>query len=254
MFNVIIKRDTIKKYRNTNCLNCFNSNCIFQGIASEEGLDVDYHRVANTYSSSQDLFLRGNPSFGVYIVKRGSLISKFSSWPNQKNQINLHFPGEIIGSSIDLELKNHKLSAKVFIDAEICFFDKGFFKKSILKNLAIRNRYLKWQSNQSIRSEKNEIKRYDLASDQRLSWLIIKLFKNIPTHHKRDYIFSVNDFTLEVISSFTGNSLDEIKKSLNSLALLGFLELRSNRINVLDVKKLEKYHHTHSGKVIKTHH
>lgn len=122
----------------SNCEDCkTRGESIFCELTQNELKEISNHKTTNKYKKGQNLFLEGNPPFGLFCISSGKIKLTKTSDEGKETIIKISKPGDVLGHRSLFANQNYNASATAIEECEVCFLDKSFVDKAIQKNPSI---------------------------------------------------------------------------------------------------------------------
>jgi CRP-like cAMP-binding protein len=121
-----------------NCEDCKSrGSSIFCELNDHELSEVSKHKTTNKYKKGQNLFLEGNPPFGLFCISNGKIKLTKTSDDGKETIIKIAKPGDVLGHRSLFSNQNYNASATAIEECEVCFLDKSYVDKAIKQNPSI---------------------------------------------------------------------------------------------------------------------
>lgn len=117
-----------------NCHTCEGrKHGVFCNLSSEGLNELNGDKIANIYKVDQNLFVEGNPPFGLYCLHAGKIKITKTSRSGKETIVRLVKPGEILGHRSLFSDSPYSATATALEDSVVCFVSKATIFK-LVKN------------------------------------------------------------------------------------------------------------------------
>lgn len=231
----------MKTKEDNSCMNC-NSLCssIFNKLDKEVLNQSDKNKISNVFKKGQTLFLQGNPPFGVFCIKSGTVKVSQNTSEGKESIVRLSKAGDLVGHRSLLTNQSYQATATALEDTKVCFFDKAHIDQLIKDQPQIAFNLIH-SMGQDLGEAEAKVSSFSKNTvRQRLAELLIFLAKNhgiiegsrtkISLILKRDEMASLVGTASETLIRF----MTELKKE-------NLIEQDGKTIYLLDIERLIEF-------------
>ncbi len=134
---------TVKSPIPRECEQCSSkAKGIFCNLTSPELQDLSSHKVENTYKKGQNLFIEGNPTYGLYCVSHGNIKISRMGENGKESIVRIATDGDVIGHRSIFSESNYSATATAMEDTHVCFIDKKYIMDMVRDKPSVANRLI----------------------------------------------------------------------------------------------------------------
>ncbi len=229
----------LKKKKAIDCFTCSGRvNGIFCELEGETLSYLDQSKNFNVYKKGQNLFLEGNPPFGLYCIHSGKVKLTKSDASGKETIIRLASSGEILGHRSLFSDSSYRASATVLEEGQICFISKQTINELIQKEAKVSLQIIKKLSEQIGIAEDKIASMARKNLRKRFAELLL-LFKEKYGVQEDGKIFLDIKLTREEMSSMVGAAPENIIRLVTEFKKSGYIEQIGKDIYILNIEGLE---------------
>lgn len=183
------------------------------------------------YKKRQVIYQQGNPATRIFAIKSG-LLKSYKARPNGRTQlITLYGPGSVFALE-SLASGEYDETVEVVADAELCFLEAARFKEMLEGNRALSFEVIQILSSALAASRDALLDSGTKSAAGRLAAFLLRL---LPAPAGE----GVLPLSRVEIGSLIGTSIETVSRQFRALREGRVIELRGQRLRVLDRRKLE---------------
>ena len=127
-----------KKENSVKCSDCLGREYgIFCDSTGDDLSKVSEHKIVNTYSKGQTLFVQGNPPYGMYCVSQGNIKVTKMGEDGREAIVRIATKGDVLGHRSLFTDQYYSATATALEDCVVCFLDKKFILKMVQETPSI---------------------------------------------------------------------------------------------------------------------
>jgi len=209
-------------------------------IGKPKGLLEELERLCQMrdYRRGESIYLLGDPSDSVYLVKRGRVKLSLISETGRKLVLSLLGPGELFGEEALTGERTRRLTAEAFEDSSVCIVKREAALELILASpkLALKLMELWGRRLRQIQEKLEDLLFKD--TEARLSCMLLELAKEYGKK-RGEAIEIAFRVTHQELADLVGSARESITTMLNRFEREGILEKSRYSIIIKDLTKLE---------------
>jgi CRP-like cAMP-binding protein len=220
------------------CDKCVSKNKgIFCDLEEVALADVSHNKVMNTYKKGQDIFLQGNPSFGLYCINSGKIKITKTGSDGKESIVRIASAGDVLGHRSLFTHENYSATATTLEDTTICFIDKKYIYNALKKEPSIALNLIQKLSREMGSAEEKSASLSKKSVKERLCELLINL--------KTSYGIVEGDrtrldikLTREEMASMIGTSVETVIRFMTELKDEGMIVQEGKVIFLINEKAI----------------
>jgi CRP-like cAMP-binding protein len=225
------------------CNECaLESESIFKHLTPEEKIIFNYEKDFRNHKRGDVLYREGSRISGIFCINSG-IIKVFKTGLDGKEQI-IRFAkrGEIIAYRSVLSNETACTTAEVIEDSQVCYVPSEILISLIKSNPNIALELIRLACH-----ELNEANSYitDIAQKtvrERLAEVLVNLYKDFGIDDQNYLKISL---TREELANIVGTATESVIRLLSEFKADNLIELKSRRIRIINILKLEKISNLH---------
>jgi CRP-like cAMP-binding protein len=234
-----------KKVGSLTCHTCKSRNkSVFCNI-SEKALDfLNQEKNYNTYKKGQNIFLEGNPPFGLYCVHSGKVKVFKTTEDGKETILRIANTSELLGHRSFFSKKPYNATATVIEDAEICFLNGQVISRLIQMEPQISQNIISILSKQMGMAENKVVSLASKNLRERLAELLINLNTKYGVFEP-----DTNRYKLEIklsreeMASMIGSATENLIRLLSEFKKDNILEQEGKVLYIKNLPSLEELKH-----------
>jgi len=212
---------------------------IFQEVTEDELVEIDRISIHKTLNKNDMIYLPGDRSDKVYLLKEGRVkISRLSEEGQEMTMVILE-PGEIFGeSAIYSDQDTRNTLAEALDDAVICTIYRNEFEQLLKRqpDLALRVTKAIGKRRREIESRLEDMAFRSVPS--RLAHLFLRLSEKYGRETEHGTLIEL-PLTHHEIANLIGSTRETTTTQINAIKRNGFIDVRDRQIYVTDYMALE---------------
>ncbi len=212
---------------------------IFGGLSESEMHWIDKISEMREFSKKQPIYLPGETSDKIYLLKSGKVKIKDLSEDGKEFIWDILDSGEIFGETTLFGVQSPNTMAEALEDVQICVLNREDFEELLKRNpeFSLRVTKLIGLRRKELQSRISDLIFRDVHT--RLAHLILDLSNKYGREHKRGTLIKVK-LTHYDIASLIGSTRETTTVCLNDLKREGLIDILGKRILILDMPALKK--------------
>lgn len=229
-----------KKALKLNCLTCSGrAKSIFCDLHQQEIEMLNNEKSSNHYVKGQNLFLTGNPPFGLYCIHSGQVkVSKVNA-EGRETIIRIIGQGGILGHRSLFSDTPYSASATVMSDSIICFVSKQTIKSLIKEDPALSFNIISKVSSEMGAAEDKLASMARKSVRERFAEMLLLLKENFGVIEDKKIKLDVR-LTREEMSSMVGAASENITRLITDFKKEGFISQNGKDIYIENIDEIEK--------------
>ncbi|MFZ9001551.1 MAG: Crp/Fnr family transcriptional regulator [Bacteriovoracaceae bacterium] len=125
------------------CEDCSSiSKGIFCNLSGPDLAELSDHKVENTYKKGQNLFIEGNPTYGLYCISKGNIKISRMGENGKESIVRIATDGDVIGHRSIFSESNFSATATAMEDTHVCFLDKKYIVDLVREKPEVASRLI----------------------------------------------------------------------------------------------------------------
>lgn len=230
---------TSKRYE-LNCETCSGrGKSIFCDLQGENLKKLDTEKNSNLYKRGQDLFLSGNPPFGLYCVHSGKVkLTKIDN-DGKETIVRIAGAGDVLGHRSLFSGSPYTASATVMEDGLICFVSKETIKSLITKEPQLSFNIIGRISKEMGAAENKLASMARKSVRERFAETLLLLKENFSVIEDNKIKLDIR-LTREELASMVGAASENIIRLMTEYKESGYIEQNGKVIYILDLESIEQ--------------
>lgn len=230
------------------CAMCPSQNkSVFCEMNHEELHELSGHKIENNYKRGQNIFLEGQPYFGIYCVLSGTVKITKTDISGKECILYLASRGDILGYRGLLTDKLCDTNAVAMEDSRMCFFDKKYIIHLIKKNPKFALKIISYLGEALVFSDRKLSSFHQKNVLERLAETLLLIKRS---HGKIDKanggVLLDLKLSREDLASMVGTATETIIRFMSELKDEGFIKQVGKKIYIMDEKGLLNLANIHS--------
>lgn len=220
------------------CDKCVSKNKgIFCDLDEVALADVSHNKVMNTYKKGQDIFLQGNPSFGLYCISSGKIKVTKTGLDGKESILRIASAGDVLGHRSLFSHENFSATATTLEETTICFVDKKYIYNALNKEPSIALNLIQQLSREMGSAEAKSASLSQKSVKERLCELLLTLKASYGIVEGNRTRLDIK-LTREEMSSMIGTSVETVIRFMTELKDEGMITQEGKVIFILNEKAL----------------
>lgn len=221
-----------------NCNHCPSiKKSIFCRLSHSELDEVSEHKTLNRYKKGQNLFLEGNPAYGLFCIHKGKVKLSKCSDMGKETIIKIVNAGEVLGHRSLFAKENYRATATAIEDCEICFFDKTYIERLSSLNPTLAIEIITQMSNDMGQFEDKMARFHQMNVRERFGHLLIELNNKFGAQHERGRFIDVK-LTREEMASMIGTATETLIRTVTEYKDENAIALEGKKIFIINLQKV----------------
>lgn len=230
----------LKKTVNLHCHTCAGrSKGIFCELHGAELDRLDNEKNANMYKKGQNLFLAGNPPFGLYCVHKGQVKVYKTSAEGKETIVRLIGEGGVLGHRSLFSQSPYTASATVMSDSVICFVSKDTIQNLIQSSPPLATKIIEQVSLEMGQAEDRLASMARKSVRERFAETLLLLKENFGVKDDVGTRISVR-LTRDELASMVGAASENLTRLVTDFKKLGYISEVRKDIFIIDDLGLEE--------------
>lgn len=210
---------------------------IFCNLASDELKELSEHKVENTYKKGQNLFIEGNPTYGLYCVSKGNVKISRMGENGKESIVRIATDGDVIGHRSIFSENSYSATATALEDTHVCFIDKKYIVDMVKEKPSVSARLLEKLSRDLGASERKIASFSSKNVREKLAELIL-LLKESHGEKEGDMIKINLKLTREEMASLIGTATETLIRVLSEFKEDEAIEQKGKTLYIKDENQL----------------
>ena len=225
------------------CITCDSrEKSIFCHLENEALVQIDQQKNTNTYKKGQDLFLEGNPPFGLYCVNSGKIKIYKVGEDGKETIIRIASSGELLGHRSLFTNKPYNASATVIEEAQVCFLSKTTINELIQKNPSLSFEIINRLSVQMGAAENRLVSLSQKNLRERFAELLLLLKESHGIPHPTGTKLDIR-LTREEMASMIGSATENLIRLITEFKKDSLIEQEGKYLIITNSDKIEEIAH-----------
>lgn len=223
-------------------INCINCESRGKGVfRCSELSSLEYmssNKTVNLYKRGQNLFLQGNPPFGLYCINSGKIKVTKLGRGGKETIVRIATSGELLGHRSLFSDSPYSASATVLEDARVCFVSKNDIAQVIQNDPKTAFEIINCLSQQMGAAESKVASLSQKNVRQRLAELLLIFRQSFGVKVDLGYKLDVV-LTREEMASMVGTASENLIRLISDFKKEGLIEQERKHLIIVDVDRLE---------------
>lgn len=224
-------------------LNCHTCEGRKHGVfcdLSHQGLDqLSLDKISNLYKKDQNLFIEGNPPFGLYCVHSGGVKITKTSQSGKHTIVRLVGSGDILGHRSLFSDSPYSATATVLEDSIICFVSKATIFKLVRENPSLAFDIMSSISQQMGAAENRIASLSNKSQKERFAELLL-LLKEAYGEMDGGLIKIKIKLSREEMASMIGAASENVIRLITEFKKDGLISESEKQFRILKLEKIEE--------------
>jgi CRP-like cAMP-binding protein len=225
---------------NLNCHTCEGRKAGIFCDLSSAGLDeLNKDKIPNLYKKDQNLFVEGNPPFGLYCLHSGKVKVTKTNAAGRETIVRLVGPGDILGHRSLFSDTPYSATAKVLEDSVICFVSKTTVLKLVKNDPSLCCNIMGMISRQMGAAENRIASLSNKSQKERFAELLLLLKETYGVKDKDNYKLNIR-LTREELASMIGAASENVIRLITEFKKDGLISETDKLLTILNLQKIEQ--------------
>lgn len=199
--------------------------------------DVSHNKVMNTYKKGHDIFLQGNPSYGLYCINSGKIKITKTGPDGKESIVRIASAGDVLGHRSLFSHENFSATATTIEDTTICFIDKKYIYSALKKEPSIALNLIQQLSREMGSAEAKSASLAQKSVKERLCELLLTLKATYGIVEENRTRLDIK-LTREEMASMIGTSVETVIRFMTELKDEGMIAQEGKVIYLIDEQAL----------------
>jgi len=222
------------------CKDCPSwKNSIFKDL-KDESLDLlSKNKTANTYRKGQNLFMQGNPSFGLYCLGDGNIKVSIVNNEGKESIVRIASGGHIVGHRSIFSHQPYQAMGTSLSNTHACFIDKKYLLELVKTDVSVANYSLFSLARDLGVSEKKISSLSHQNVRERFAVLLLMLKESHGVEKNGEILLEIN-LSREEMGSLLGMASETLIRCISEFKEENSIRLEKKMIVILDLEKISK--------------
>ena len=205
---------------------------------------MDTQKKPRLYKKKNEVYRPGEMPTCIFLIVEGKIKTSRINEDGKEFITGVYSKGEYFGYEALLKNQEYTDSAEAMEDSEVIVLPKDEFNQLIYSNREIAQKFVELLSN---KVEEKEEKLLHLAYDsvrQRTAEALISLYHKFNTDENPNFEMAVSR---EDLANMVGTATESVIRVLSDFKDEGIITIRSGKIMIKKLEKLEKIRKWHTG-------
>jgi len=229
----------VSKKKSLNCETCpGRKKGIFCDLEGSALTQLDREKNDNMYKKGQNLFLSGNPPFGLYCVHNGKVkVSKTNS-EGKETIVRIVGAGGVLGHRSLLSNSPYKATATIIEDGKICFVSKQTIFDLMKVDPKLSYKVIEEVSTQMGAAEDKLASMAKKSVRERFAETLLLLAQGFGVKDGERIKIDVK-LTREELGSLVGAASENVTRLIGEFKELKYIEQEEKNLFILNVDSIE---------------
>lgn len=228
------------KVEYVDCENCdAREDSIFCGLHEDTLHQIDRQKTVNVYQRGQNLFVEGNPPFGIYCITKGRVKLSKTTESGKEVLLRIAGPGEVIGHRSLFSESAYNASATALEDTSVCFVGKKTLQGLMSQEAGLTQNILTRMGEQMGQAEDRIVSLAKRNLRERLADTLLSLSETFG-QPQEDGLHIDLKLTREELAGYVGSATENIIRHITEFKNEGLIKEESKRIRIVDIEALNK--------------
>lgn len=224
--------------KHIDCSHCHSrTKGIFCELEELSLSEVSQNKIMNTFKKGHDIFLQGNPPFGLYCINSGKIKVTKTGNDGKEVIIRIAGPGDVLGHRSLFSQENYSATATTLEETTLCFIDKKFIFSAIKKEPTVALNLIQRLSREMGNAESKSASMSQKSVKERLAELLLTLETSYGVQEGSRTKLDIK-LTREEMGSMIGTSVETVIRFMTELKEDGWIEQEGKTIYILDQQAL----------------
>ena len=229
----------MQKVLNFECIDCDSRDKgVFCSSDPTNLADLSSKKSVNVYKRGQDLFLQGNPAFGLYCINSGKVKITKLGFNGKETIVRIATAGDILGHRSLFSNSPYQASATVVEEAKICFINRNAILTLIQDDPKTSLEIMNCLSQQLGMAEEKVTSLSQNTVRERFAELLLVFTQAFGQEIEGGYRLDIF-LTREEMASMVGTAAESLIRLISEFKKDGIIDQEHKRLIVKDVKSLE---------------
>lgn len=225
---------------NLNCHTCEGRKSGIFCDLSESGLDeLNKDKIPNLYKKDQNLFVEGNPPFGLYCLHSGKVKVTKTNAAGRETIVRLVGPGDILGHRSLFSDTPYSATAKILEDSVICFVSKTTILKLVKNDPTLCCNIMGMISRQMGAAENRIASLSNKSQKERFAEMLLLLKEAYGVKDQENYRLNIR-LTREEMASMIGAASENLIRLITEFKKEGLITETDKMLTILNTAKIEE--------------
>jgi CRP-like cAMP-binding protein len=230
----------MKANSQTNCNDCNSKDkSIFCQLTTTDLSELSQHKTMNKYKKGQNLFLEGNPPFGLFCINKGKIKLTKTSEDGKETIIKIAQPGEVLGHRSLFALESYRATATAMEECEVCFVDKSYLDKVINKNPSVALEIITHITRDMGAMEEKMVGFHQLNVREKFAHFLLDMKKHFGESTNEGIFLNVK-LTREEMASMIGTATETLIRTVTEFKEEMAIKLDGKKIFIINEEKLKE--------------
>lgn len=226
-----------------NCHTCEGrKNGIFCNLSHDGLNELNNDKIPNLYKKDQNLFVEGNPPFGLYCLHSGKIKITKTSRTGKETIVRLVGSGEILGHRSLFSDSPYSATATTIEDSVVCFVSKSTIFKLVKQDPVLAFDIMNSISRQMGAAEERIASLSNKSQKERFAEMLLLL--NEAFGQKENEKIKLNiKLSREEMASMIGAASENVIRLITEFKKDGLISEENKTLYILNLEKLEQKAH-----------
>jgi CRP/FNR family transcriptional regulator, polysaccharide utilization system transcription regulator len=212
---------------------------VFCNLSSKGVEDLNTDKIANLYKKDQNLFVEGNPPFGIHCIHSGKIKITKTSRSGKETIIRLAGAGEILGHRSLFSHTPYMATATVLEDSIVCFVSKAMILKLVKEDPLLSMDIMSSISRQMGAAEERIASLSNKSQKERFAEMLLLLNEAYGTTEGELRKLNIK-LTREEMGSMIGAASENVIRLITEFKKEGLVSEVDKYLYLLDIEKIEQ--------------
>lgn len=223
-----------------NCHTCEGrKHGVFCSLSHEGINELSSDKISNNYKVDQNLFVEGNPPFGLYCLHSGKIKITKTSRSGKETIVRLVKSGEILGHRSLFSDSPYSATATALEDAVVCFVSKATIFKLVKNDPTLAFEIMSSISRQMGAAEERIASLSNKSQKERFAEMLLLLKEAYGEKTSEGVRLNIR-LTREEMASMIGAASENVIRLITEFKKENLISEIDKNIYILDVEAVEK--------------
>jgi len=228
----------LKKF-DINCASCpGRREGVFCDLEGSDLSQLNDEKNTNIYKKGQNLFLAGNPPFGLYCVHAGKIKISKTDADGKETIVRIVGSGGILGHRSLLSSSPYKASATMLEDGKVCFVSKQTMFDLMKSDTQLSLKVIEQVTTEMGAAEDRLASMARKSTRERFAEVLLLLSEGFGVKEEARVKIDVK-LTREEFGAMVGAATENVTRLISEFKSSGYIELEGKVIYIKDHESLE---------------
>lgn len=223
-----------------NCQTCEGrKHGVFCNLSSEGIVDLNNDKIPNLYKKDQNLFVEGNPPFGLYCLHSGKVKITKTALNGKETIIRLVSSGDILGHRSLFSDSPYTATATALEDAIVCFVSKSTIFKLVKQDPVLAFDIMSSISRQMGAAEERIASLSNKSQKERFAEMLLLLSEAFGVKEDNKIKIDIK-LSREEMGSMIGAASENVIRLITEFKKEGLITEENKILFLIDPKKIEQ--------------